>query len=157
LGLDPVELAPDVRRTLLAARAAAICFLILGTLVFAAAAAGHDLRGPALFATGASAALALLLVCCYERLSRHVNRLIALAGTLIVAELTFFQPSGELYAPLYLGVVIYVSFFFSRTQALAQLLVAVGLWRSRSASFTRWTTLRKPGSSVRAPWRRPPR
>jgi diguanylate cyclase (GGDEF)-like protein/PAS domain S-box-containing protein len=128
VGLDPIELPPEARRTLLAARAAAICFLTLGTLVFAAAAAGNDLGGPALFATGSSAALALLLVCRYERLPRHANRLIALAATLIVAELTFFQPSGELYAPLYLGVVIYVAFFFSRTQALAQLLVAVGLW-----------------------------
>ena len=128
MGLDPVELPPEARRTLLAARAAAVCLLILGMLVFAAAAAGHDLGGPALFASGSSAALALLLVCRYERLPRHANRLIALASTLIVAELTFFQPSGELYAPLYLGVVIYVSFFFSRTQALAQLLVAVGLW-----------------------------
>ena len=128
VGLDPAGIPPDARRTLLAARAAAICFLTLGTLVFAAAAAGHDLRAPALFVTGACAVLALLLICCYERLSRHVNRLIALAGTLIVAELTFLQPSGELYAPLYLGVVIYVSFFFSRTQALVQLLVAVGLW-----------------------------
>ena len=128
VGLDRVELPPDVRRALLPARAAAISFLTLGALAFAAAAAGHDLGGPALFATGASAVLALLLVCCYERLPRRVNRLIALAGMSIVAELTFFQPSGELYAPLYLGVVIYVSFFFSRTQALVQLLVAVGLW-----------------------------
>ncbi len=128
VGLDPVELTPDVRRTLLAARAAAICFLTLGTLVLGAAAAGHDLRGPAVFALGASLALAFLLVCCYERLPRHANRLIALAATLIIAQLTFFQPSGELYAPLYLGVVIYVSFFFSRMQALVQLVVAVGLW-----------------------------
>ena len=113
---------------MLAARAGAIGFLTLGTLVFAAAAAGHDLRGAALFATGASFAFAAILVCCYERLGRQVNRLLAFAGTLIIAELTLLQPSGELYAPLYLGIIIYVAFFFSRKQALMQFLVAVSLW-----------------------------
>jgi len=128
VGLDPVELPPDVRRTLLAARAAAACFLSLGTLVLAVAAAGEDLSAPAFVASGASAAISLLLICCYERLPRHLSWLIALAGTLIIAELTFFEGSGELYAPLYLGVVIYVSFFFSRTQAVFHLLLAAGLW-----------------------------
>jgi diguanylate cyclase (GGDEF)-like protein/PAS domain S-box-containing protein len=127
VGIDSAELPPDVRRTLLAARAAAMGFLTLATLVFTAAAVGHDLRSAAVVATGASVALALILVCCYERLGRHVNRLIALAGTLIIAELTFLQPSGERYAPLYLGIIIYVSFFFSRRQALAQFIVAVSL------------------------------
>ena len=117
-----------MRRTLLGARAAAIAFATLATLVLAATAAGDDLGRPAMFATGAAAAFAVLLICAYERLPRQANRLIALAGTLLIAELTFFQPSGELYAPLYLGIVIYVSFFFSRGQAFAQLLVAVGLW-----------------------------
>ena len=128
VGLDPVELAPDVRRTLLAARAAAFCFLSLGTLVLAVAAVGQDLSWPAFVASGASAAISLLLICCYERLPRHISRLVALAGTLIIAELTFFEGEGELYAPLYLGVVIYVSFFFSRTQALFHLVLAAGLW-----------------------------
>ena len=117
-----------MRRTLLAARAGAIGFLSLGTLVLAAAAAGHDLRGAALFATAASFAFAAILVCCYERLGRQVNRLLAFAGTLIIAELTLLQPSGEIYAPLYLGIIIYVAFFFSRKQALMQFIVAVGLW-----------------------------
>jgi diguanylate cyclase (GGDEF)-like protein/PAS domain S-box-containing protein len=117
-----------VRRTLLAAQAAAACFLGLGMLVFAVALVGHELHVPALFATGACLTIAVLLICSYERLPRHVNRVIALAGTLIIAELTIFEPSGELYAPLYLGVVIYVSFFFSRRQALAHLFLAVCLW-----------------------------
>ena len=128
LGLHPLEIPADARRALLAARAAAICFLTLGVLAFSAAAAGHDLRGPALIATIATVAIALLLLSAYERLTRHVYRLIAFTATLIIAELTLFQPSGEVYAPLYLGVVIYVSFFFSRRQALAQLLVAISLW-----------------------------
>jgi diguanylate cyclase (GGDEF)-like protein/PAS domain S-box-containing protein len=128
LGLDRAELPADVRRSLLAARAAGICFLTLGALGFAAAAAGGDLRAPALIATGATVAIALLLLGAYERMSRSVYRLTAVSATLIIAELTLFQPSGENYAPLYLGVVIYVSFFFSRRQALAQLLVAIALW-----------------------------
>jgi diguanylate cyclase (GGDEF)-like protein/PAS domain S-box-containing protein len=33
-----------------------------------------------------------------------------------------------LYAPLYLGIVIYVSFFFSRAQAISHLVLAVVLW-----------------------------
>ena len=128
VGLDPVELLPDVRRTLLAARAAALSFATLATLAFAGAAAGDDLGAAALFATGAAASLAVLLIGAYERLPRLANRLIAFAGTLIVAELTFFQPSGELFAPLYLGIVFYVSFFFSRTQSLVHLVAAVALW-----------------------------
>ena len=128
VGLDPVELPPDVRRTLLTARAAAVGFLSLGTLVFAVAAAGQDLCPPTYVATGASVAVALLLICCYERLPGNMSWLIALAGTAIIAELTFFEGSGALYAPLYLGVVIYVSFFFSRIQALIHLLLTAGLW-----------------------------
>ena len=128
VGLAPAELTSAGRRMLLAARAAAICFLALGALVLAAAAAGGDLGTPALVATIACLALAGLLVAAYERLPRWVNRLIALTGTLIVAELTFFQPAGPAYASLYLGVIIYVTFFFSRSQALLQLLVVMALW-----------------------------
>jgi diguanylate cyclase (GGDEF)-like protein/PAS domain S-box-containing protein len=47
---------------------------------------------------------------------------------LIVAEITFFQPSGERYAPLYLAVVVFVSFYFSRRRALGFVLVAIALW-----------------------------
>ena len=117
-----------MRRGLLGARAAAIGFLALGGLGLAAAAAGDDLRGPALIATTATVAISLLLIFAYERLSRNVYRLVAVAATLIIAELTLFQPSGDHYAPLYLGVVTYVSFFFSRKQALAQLFLAIALW-----------------------------
>jgi diguanylate cyclase (GGDEF)-like protein/PAS domain S-box-containing protein len=128
LGLDPGRLPSEGRRKLAAARAAAVCFLIQGTLIFVAAAAVGDLDAPVLVAAAASVALAVLLITRYERLPRSLNRLVALAATLIVAELTFFQPSGELYAPLYLGVVVFVSFYFSRGQAFVQLLAAVTLW-----------------------------
>jgi diguanylate cyclase (GGDEF)-like protein/PAS domain S-box-containing protein len=128
LGLAPLELSVEARRTLLAARAAALSFATLATLVFAAAAVGRELGGPALIATVTAGALAALLVCAYERLPRQANRLIAFAGMAVIAQLTFFQPSGELYAPLYLGIVIYVSFFFSRVQALTHLMLALALW-----------------------------
>jgi diguanylate cyclase (GGDEF)-like protein/PAS domain S-box-containing protein len=128
IGLRPVQLPARGQRNLATARAAAICFVGLGTLVFAAAAAVGDLDAPVLAGAAAAAAFAVLLICGYERLPRFAHRLIALAATLIVAEITFLQPSGELFAPLYLGVVVFVSFYFNRRQALFQLVVAVALW-----------------------------
>ena len=128
MGIRAVQLPSRERRALAAARAGAICFLTLAALVFAAAAVGGEVGAPVLAAVGASRLLAAVLVCRYDRLPRSANRLIALAATLIVAEITFFQPSGERYAPLYLGVVVFVSFYFSRWQVLVQLLVAVALW-----------------------------
>jgi diguanylate cyclase (GGDEF)-like protein/PAS domain S-box-containing protein len=128
VGLRPVELPPEQRRTLAAARVAALGFLTQTVLVFGAAAAVGDLQAPVLVGAAMSMSLALLLIGRYERLPRSANRLIALTATLIIAEITLLQPSGERYAPLYLGVVVFVSLYFSRTQALGQLLVAVGLW-----------------------------
>jgi diguanylate cyclase (GGDEF)-like protein/PAS domain S-box-containing protein len=97
-------------------------------LGFAAAAAVGDLHAPVLAGVAASGALGVLLICRYERLPRSANHLIAFVGTLIVAEITFLQPAGERYAPLYLGVVVFVSFYFSRRQAIVHLFVAVALW-----------------------------
>ena len=128
MGIRAVQLPSRERRTLAAARSGAICFLTLAALVFAAGAVGGELHAPVIAAIGASGLLAVALICCYERFPRPANRLIALAATLIIAEITFFQPSGERYAPLYLGVVVFVSFYFSRRQVLVQLLVAVALW-----------------------------
>jgi diguanylate cyclase (GGDEF)-like protein/PAS domain S-box-containing protein len=116
------------RRALAGARSAAVCFLLEGGLVLTAAVAAPELDVPVLAAVAASISLAITLICLYERLPRSANHLLALAATLIVAELTFFQPSGERYAPLYLGVAIFVSFYFSRRQAIFQLLVIVSLW-----------------------------
>jgi diguanylate cyclase (GGDEF)-like protein/PAS domain S-box-containing protein len=128
IGIRPVELPPKGHRALAAARAGAFGLLALGTLVAAAAAVAGDFDAPAIAGIGASCVLALTLICLYERLPRSVNRLITLAATSIIAEITFFQASGERYAPLYLGVVVFVSFYFNRTQVLVHLLVAVGLW-----------------------------
>jgi diguanylate cyclase (GGDEF)-like protein/PAS domain S-box-containing protein len=128
VGLRPVQLTPKGRRALVAARAGAFGFLTLGTLVFASAAVVGDFDAPMLAGIGASCLLAVVLICLYERLPRSANRLIALAATSIIAEITFFQDSGDRYAPLYLGVVVFVSFYFNRRQVLVQLLAAVGLW-----------------------------
>jgi diguanylate cyclase (GGDEF)-like protein/PAS domain S-box-containing protein len=128
IGLHPVHLPSKERRSLAAARAAAICFLALGALVFAAAAAVGDLDAPVLAGAAVSGALAVLLISRFEHLPRAANHLLAFAATLIVAEITFLQPSGERYAPLYLGVVVFVSFYFGRRQAVVQLLAAVTLW-----------------------------
>jgi diguanylate cyclase (GGDEF)-like protein/PAS domain S-box-containing protein len=128
VGLDRTEFPADVRRTLLAARTAAISFLALATFVFVASAAGGDLGASAILGGGAAATCAVLLIVAYERMPRFVNRLLSGAAMVIVAQLTFFQPAGELYAALYLGVVIYVSFFFSRAQSLGYVFAAVALW-----------------------------
>src|SRR5688572_25145048 len=128
LGLRPIGLPPDQRRVLIAARAACLCFWVQGALAFAAAAAAGDLGLAAVGALASCFAFGVLIISRYERLPRLVNRLLALAATLIVAMLTFQQPAGERYALLYVGVVVYVSFFFSRMQALVQLGAAAVLW-----------------------------
>ncbi len=129
----------------MAARAAFLCFVTLGFLAFAAAAAAGDLGFAAVLAVVACCSLGLLIICRYERLSRRVNRLLALVATLIVAMLTVEQPSGERYALLYVGVVVYVSFFFSRIQALVQLGAAAVLWAAVLSST-------KPFDEAAAAW-----
>src|SRR6187402_3087170 len=112
VGLRPFDLPPQQRRMLVGARAASVCFVIQGTLALVAAAAAGDLGLWLFVAAGASYASAVLLICRYERLPRSVNHLLALGATSIVALLTFVQPAGERYALLYVGVVVYVTFFF---------------------------------------------
>ena len=128
IGLRPPQLSAKRRRALAGARAAAICFVIQGALVLAASVAAGGLDVHVLTAVAASLLLAIALICLYERLPRSVNHLMALAGTLIVAELTFLHESGELYAPLYLGVAMFVSIYFNRRQAVFQILVVASLW-----------------------------
>ena len=124
-------------------------------LAFAAAAAAGDLGAPAILAVVAAGSLGLLIICRYERLPRSVNRLFALAATLIVALLTVAQPSGERYALLYVVVVVYVSFFFIRTQALMQVAAAAALWAAVLASTTPPDEAAAPGSwAPGRSWRR---
>ena len=126
-GLDPLDPSGDPR-ALAAARAAATSFLVQAAIVLLVAAVGGDVGAPTLVAVAAAVGIAATILAAYERLPRSVKRLFALSGTVIVAELTFFQANGELYAPLYLGVVIYVSFFFNRIQAFVQVTAAAALW-----------------------------
>jgi diguanylate cyclase (GGDEF)-like protein/PAS domain S-box-containing protein len=128
IGFRPVQLPAKGRRALAGARAAAICFVIQGALVLAAALAGGDLDVHVFPAVVASVVLALTLICFYERLPRSANYLMALAATLVVAELTFLHHSGQLYAPLYLGVAMFVSIYFNRRQAALQVFIIVVLW-----------------------------
>src|SRR5688500_2972466 len=95
LGLRPIGLPPDQRRVLIAARAACLCFFVPGVLAFAAAAAAGDLGLAAVGALASSCALGVLIICRYERLPRLVNRLLALAATLIVAMLTSSSRPGS--------------------------------------------------------------
>ena len=128
VGLRSVELPAQGRRALAGARAAAICFVVQGALVLAAAVAAEDLDAHVFPAVVASVLLALVLICLYERLPASANYLMALGATLIVAQLTFFHASGDIYAPLYLGVAMFVSIYFNRRQAILQVLVVVALW-----------------------------
>ncbi len=128
VGFRPVQLPARDRRALAGARAAAICFVVQGVLVLAAAVAGGDVDVHVLPAVAASVVLALTLICFYERLPRSANYLLALAATLVVAELTFLHDSGQLYAPLYLGIAMFVSIYFNRRQAALQVLIIVAIW-----------------------------
>jgi diguanylate cyclase (GGDEF)-like protein/PAS domain S-box-containing protein len=128
IGIRPAHLPAKGQRALAAARVAAIAYSTLGLLSLAAAAAVGSIGTPVLAAVAASAVLAATILCLYERLPRVAHRMMALAATVLVAGITFFQPSGDRYAPLYLGVVVFVAFYFSRRQALVQVLVVVGLW-----------------------------
>jgi diguanylate cyclase (GGDEF)-like protein/PAS domain S-box-containing protein len=128
IGIRRLPPHSEGRRDLAAARAAAIYFLSQAALVCVAAGAVGEIRTPVLAAVAASAALAVVIMCRYERLPRFASQLVALAAILIVAEITFFQPSGERYAPLYLAVVVFVSFYFSRRRAVVFVLMAIALW-----------------------------
>jgi diguanylate cyclase (GGDEF)-like protein/PAS domain S-box-containing protein len=128
IGLRPPQLSAKDRRALAGARAAAICFVIQGALVLAASLAAGGVDMHVLPAVAASLLLAVTLICLYERLPRSANHLMALAATLVVAELTFLHESGEFYAPLYLGVAMFVSIYFNRRQAVLQILVVAALW-----------------------------
>ena len=156
LGVRPLRLPPWSGGCWCPARAASLGFAVQAMLAFAAAAAAGDLGVSAIVAVVAACSLGLLIICRYERLPRSVNRLFALAATLIVALLTVEQPAGERYALLYVGVVVYVSFFFSRTQALVQVGAAAALWAAVLASTTPLDEAAAAGSSAPARLWRPP-
>ena len=127
LWLRPVSLAPDERRRLVSARAAFLLFVVQPTLGLAAAATTGTVDSIALGATALSYCLAILILGFYERLSTLVKALAATAGALVVSSFVYSQPDGEVFVLLYVGLVFYVTFFFTLRRAIPQVAVVVVL------------------------------
>ncbi|MBA2332950.1 MAG: GGDEF domain-containing protein [Actinobacteria bacterium] len=127
LWLAPVSLAPDERRRLVSARAAAILFVVQPTLGLAAAATTSSVDALVLGAASVSYVLAALILGFYERLPAVVKALAATGGALVISAFVYSQPGGEVFVLLYVGLVFYVSFFFSRRRAILQVAFVVVL------------------------------
>jgi diguanylate cyclase (GGDEF)-like protein/PAS domain S-box-containing protein len=121
LGLAPVDLGRAEQRALLAARSACVLFSIQSVLALAAASIGGTLGAGVVGAAVLTFCMALVVFCAYERLPWVVSQLLALGGVVVAAFLVVHQPHGERYALLFVAPVIYVSFFFKRRNALANL------------------------------------
>lgn len=127
LWLKPVILPPSARRKLVSARAAFLLFVVQPSIGLAAAGVMGTVNAVVLGATGVSYGLAVLILCCYERLPALVKALAATAGALVISSFVYSQPEGEVFVLLYVGLVFYVAFFFSRRRAVAQVVFVVGL------------------------------
>ncbi|MCP9485557.1 MAG: GGDEF domain-containing protein [Gaiellaceae bacterium MAG52_C11] len=125
LWLAPVSLPPDERWRLVAARAAFILFVVQPTLGLAATATTNTIDGIVVGATVVSYLLAILILGFYERLPTLVKALAATAGALVISSFVYSQPGGEVFVLLYVGLVFYVSFFFSRRRAIVQVALVV--------------------------------
>lgn len=98
-----------------------------------------------LYAAGALAVLAILLVS-FERLPTWTFQLILASGTVLITAAIAFadEPSGA-YTMFYLWVVVYAAYFFTRVQAIAHLVivaVAYGLVladKNATDGVARWT------------------
>ena len=123
LWLEPATLAPDERRRLLAARAAFGLFTLLPSVALAAAALGSSIVLPSLVAAALSFVIAFVVLLSYDRIGPLAKSLAATAGVLVISTFVLFQPRGELYAVLHVGLVFYVCFFFTRRRAMLQLSV----------------------------------
>ena len=120
LWLKPVSLPPAEQRRLVSARAAFLLFFIQPTLGLAAAATTATIDGIVLGATAVSYGLAVLVLGFYERLPALVKALAATAGALVISSFVYSQPGGEVFVLLYVGLVFYVTFFFTRRRAILQ-------------------------------------
>ncbi len=127
LWLEPVSLPPAERRRLVSARAAFILFVVQPTLGLAAAATTSTIDGVVLGATAVSYGLAMLILGFYERLPALVKALAATAGALVISSFVYSQPGGDVFVLLYVGLVFYVAFFFSRRRAIVQVALVVVL------------------------------
>ena len=120
LWLRPSSLEPDARRKLMAARAAFGMFTLLPTVTLAAAGIGSTIAVPSLVAAAFSYGLAFLVLLAYDRIGMLAKSFVAAGGAFVVSTWVLFQPHGELYAILHVGLVFYVCFFFSFRRALIQ-------------------------------------
>ena len=121
LWLEPARLAPDDRRKLLAARAAFGLFALLPTVALAAAAVGSTVAVASLVAAACSYALAFVVLLAYDRIGMVAKSFAATGGVLVISTFVLFQPHGDLYSILHVGLVFYVAFFFSFRRAVVQL------------------------------------
>ena len=121
LWLKPATLEPDARRKLMAARAAFGMFALMPTVTLVAAGVGSSLAVPSLVAAVISYGLAFFVLFAYDRIGMLAKSLVAVAGAFVVSTWVLFQPHGDLYAVLHVGLVFYVCFFFSFRRALLQL------------------------------------
>jgi diguanylate cyclase (GGDEF)-like protein/PAS domain S-box-containing protein len=140
LWLRPVQLAPEARRKLMAARAAFGMFALLPTVMLVAGALGSTVATPSIVAAAVSYGLAFLVPLTYDRIGMLAKSFVAATGAFVVSTWVVFQPHGELYAVLHVGLVFYVCFFFAFRRALMQLSVlllvaaAAGVVSASSAS-----------------------
>ena len=121
LWLKPASLEPDARRKLMAARAAFGMFALMPTVTLVAAGLGSTLATPSIVAAVFSYGLAFLVLLAYDRIGMLAKSLVAVSGAFVVSTWVLFQPHGDLYAVLHVGLVFYVCFFFSFRRALLQL------------------------------------
>ena len=130
LWLRPTTLEPEARRKLMTARAAFGMFTLMPTVTLAAAGIGSTVATPSLVAAAFSYGLACLVLFAYDRIGMLAKSLVAAGGAFVVSTWVLFQPHGELYGILHVGLVFYVCFFFRFRRALPQLslllLVIVG-------------------------------
>ncbi|MEJ7569259.1 MAG: diguanylate cyclase [Gaiellaceae bacterium] len=125
LWLAPVSLPPDEGRRLVSARAAFILFLVQPTLGLIAAAITSTVGALVLGATAVSYLLAILILAFYERLPSFVRTLVATAGALVISCFVYSQPDGEIFVLLYVALVLYDGFFFSRRRAVVQVALVI--------------------------------
>ena len=123
LWLKPASLGPEDRRRLLAARAAFGLFTLLPVVALGAAALGSSIAPPSAVAAALSSVLAFVVLLSYDRIGAVAKSVAATGGVLVISTFVLFQPRGELYAVLHVGLVFYVCFFFTLRRAVLQLSV----------------------------------
>ncbi len=120
LGFRPLRLSTEERRRLAAARASFALLVLQPTAALVASAVHGHLSTLAATAATLSYALALVVLLAYEHLGPGARVLTAAGGSVVIATFVVFQEHGQLYSVLFVGIVLYVCFFFSTGRAIAQ-------------------------------------